>query len=170
MKSSKPLKPHKVPRPPMMMMAKPPSPPHFLYVPASSMASRRDIEQSSYSTTPALSQGAHTPPSGQMTYYLPEEELAAVDDVLRAKLIHGGLERVVLLEANDATTTKEINVERSGGGGGGGDISSENRNDTIIRTHPSPSPRPSQEEAEAEAEPDRKKKPDTKEQLKGSRH
>ncbi|KAJ9220266.1 hypothetical protein DTO027B5_1220 [Paecilomyces variotii] len=99
------------------MMAKPPSPPHFLYVPASSMASRRDIEQSSYSTTPALSQGAHTPPSGQMTYYLPEEELAAVDDVLRAKLIHGGLERVVLLEANDATTPKEINVEQSGGGG-----------------------------------------------------
>ncbi|KAJ9244632.1 hypothetical protein DTO207G8_2303 [Paecilomyces variotii] len=103
------------------MMAKPPSPPHFLYVPASSMASRRDIEQSSYSTTPALSQGAHTPPSGQMTYYLPEEELAAVDDVLRAKLIHGGLERVVLLEANDATTPKEINVEQSGGGGGGGE-------------------------------------------------
>ncbi|KAJ9391952.1 hypothetical protein DTO063F5_711 [Paecilomyces variotii] len=103
------------------MMAKPPSPPHFLYVPASSMASRRDIEQSSYSTTPALSQGAHTPPSGQMTYYLPEEELAAVDDVLRAKLYHGGLERVVLLEANDATTPKEINVEQSGGGGGGGE-------------------------------------------------
>ncbi|RWQ96107.1 hypothetical protein C8Q69DRAFT_463972, partial [Paecilomyces variotii] len=130
MKSSKPLKPHRdrVAHPPMMMMAKPPSPPHFLYVPASSMASRRDIEQSSYSTTPALSQGAHTPPSGQMTYYLPEEELAAVDDVLRAKLfkdmIHGGLERVVLLEANEATTTttttKEINVEQSGGGGGGG--------------------------------------------------
>ncbi|KAJ9268008.1 hypothetical protein DTO021C3_3456 [Paecilomyces variotii] len=148
------------------MMAKPPSPPHFLYVPASSMASRRDIEQSSYSTTPALSQGAHTPPSGQMTYYLPEEELAAVDDVLRAKLIHGGLERVVLLEANDATTPKEINVEQSGGG----DISSENHNDTIIPTHPSPSPRPSQEEVEAEAEADGKKKPDTKEQLKGSKH
>ncbi|KAJ9196060.1 hypothetical protein DTO021D3_3430 [Paecilomyces variotii] len=150
------------------MMAKPPSPPHFLYVPASSMASRRDIEQSSYSTTPALSQGAHTPPSGQMTYYLPEEELAAVDDVLRAKLIHGGLERVVLLEANDATTPKEINVEQSGGGG---DISSENHNDIIIPTHPSPSPRlASQEEVEAEAEADGKKKPDTKEQLKGSKH
>ncbi|KAJ9268360.1 hypothetical protein DTO212C5_5512 [Paecilomyces variotii] len=143
------------------MMAKPPSPPHFLYVPASSMASRRDIEQSSYSTTPALSQGAHTPPSGQMTYYLPEEELVAVDDVLRAKLYHGGLERVVLLEANDATTPKEINVEQGGSG-----IYAENRDDS----HPSSTPRPSQEEVDAEAEADGKKKPDTKEQLKGSKH
>ncbi|KAJ9295561.1 hypothetical protein DTO271G3_6017 [Paecilomyces variotii] len=144
----------------MMTMAKPPSPPPFLYVPSSSMASRRDIEQSSYSTTPALSQGARTPPSGQVTY-LPEEELATINDALRAKLfkdkIHAGLERVVLLEANDETA-KEINVEQSGGGG----IYAEIRDDT----HPYSYRGRSQGNIEAEADG---KKPDIKEQLKGSK-
>ncbi|KAL1860110.1 hypothetical protein Plec18170_002059 [Paecilomyces lecythidis] len=156
MKSSKALNPHTVPHT-SMAMAKPPSPSHFLYVPAGSMASRRDIEQSSYCTTPALSQGERTPPCGQATYH-PEDELS-LDDALRERLLkdktHGGLEHVVLLEPNErkenTTTMKEINVEQVG-------ISAKDRADTInARASSSSSPGHSQRETEAGG----KEQPDT---------
>ncbi|GAE00093.1 hypothetical protein PVAR5_8828 [Paecilomyces variotii No. 5] len=166
MKSSKALEHHTVPYTPMAK-AKPSSPSHFLYVPACSMASRRDIEQSSYCTTPALSQGERTPPCGQATYS-PEDELCAVNDALREKLLnektHGGLERVVLLETNEQknTTIKEIDVEKAG-------VSAKDsgNNTTACDSSSSPSPGRGQEETKAEKKhPDRDT--DTKSQSKGS--
>lgn len=153
--SSQTIKPQTLNHPNNPPSAKPPSPSHFLYVPACSRASRRDIEESSYDTTPDLSEGEETPPCGQMTY-LPgeelssEEDLGAVDAALRRKILkdrhkrkhktknHGGLERVVLLEADDEEA-KEVKVGKE----------EAKRGDHEEITTYSPAPGPGQKETES---------------------
>jgi hypothetical protein len=56
----------------------------YLYVPTSSAASRMAIEQSSYSTTPALSTGDNTPLSGQATYKLKSPCKEEIDTLHKA--------------------------------------------------------------------------------------
>jgi len=57
----------------------------YTYIPAGSLASRMTIEQSSYTTTPSLSPGERTPPSGQATYKrhaLSEDNIDAIHKAL----------------------------------------------------------------------------------------
>lgn len=77
---------------------------HFIYVPASSRASRMIIEQSSYSTTPDLSPGNHTPLSGQAT---DEPKPSCREDV---DALHSALE----ICANDVKDVVPVNLQNSG--------------------------------------------------------
>ena len=58
----------------------------YIYIPACSLASRWSIEQSSYMTTPDLSPGEGTPPSGQAIYKhqsLTEENIESIGAALK---------------------------------------------------------------------------------------
>lgn len=61
----------------------------FIYMPASSLASRRIIEQSSYTTTPDQSSTDPTPPCGEAMYKrsLDDEKIKTVDSILQMKQI-----------------------------------------------------------------------------------
>lgn len=56
----------------------------FIYIPASALASRKIIEQSSYTTTPGQSSADPTPPCGEMVYQtsLDDEKIRIVDSIL----------------------------------------------------------------------------------------
>jgi hypothetical protein len=74
----------------------------YLYIPTSSAASRMAIEQSSYSTTPALSTGDNTPLSGQATYKLKSPCKEEIDT------LHKALE----LCANEVKEMMPVNVQK----------------------------------------------------------
>ena len=97
----------------------------FIYMPASSLASRRIIEQSSYTTTPAQSPTDPTPPCGETVYKrsLDAQNIETVDLILQTeqhsdtKMFESPSRKISMLERNEKRKRNK-SVHREGLGNG----------------------------------------------------
>lgn len=91
----------------------------FIYMPASSLASRRIIEQSSYTTTPDQSPNDPTPPCGEAVHKrsLNAEEMKTVDLILQmeqnshAKTFEPPSREISITEQNERKSNMSVHSE-----------------------------------------------------------